>query len=365
MLTNGVWSFTWDGENRMSCAVSNGVVMVANVYDHMSRRIIKIVGDAQHTYTYDNWSIIRETSSSMNGVCTNHYVWGLDLSGSIQGAGGVGGLLVDIKDGVPYVPSYDANGNVIEYVDATGTVAAHRAYSAFGQTTTLTGPLADGFSFWWSTKPLCPVTGLSEYEFRKYDSDLGRWVSPDPAGEKGGVNLYGFVGNDPVRRRDYLGLVGQVEVTHWQPDRSRETGRKWLVGVLWLPPADWKEQKKAECLPCKKVVWTQKWNWHLVVLGGVDLHTAWHDDWGAGEASKFGVAWIAGGKSANASFYDSPGLETITGFGYLYQAFHLDFRSAAECVEGEDAGKTYATFKWHVNWGRATDRIEAFYEPVE
>lgn len=185
MLTNGVWSFAWDGENRMACAVSNGVVMVTNVYDHMSRRIIKIVGDTQHTCTYDNWSTIRETSSSMNGVCTNHYVWGLDLSGSLQGAAGVGGLLVEIKDGVPYCPGFDANCNVTEYVDANGTVVAHREYSAFGETTAFTGALADNFTFWWSTKPWCPVAGLSEYEFRRQDPIAGLWLSRDPIGEPG------------------------------------------------------------------------------------------------------------------------------------------------------------------------------------
>ena len=69
----------------------------------------------------------------------------------------------------------------------------------------------------------------------------------------------------------------------------------------------------------------------------------------------------AGGRLHYASFADSPGLKTITGLGWFYQAFHAEFRSIAECVEGDDKGKIYATLKWHVNWGRATDRIEAFY----
>ena len=39
-----------------------------------------------------------------------------------------------------------------------------------------------------------------------YDPGQGRWCSRDPIGEQGGANLYGFVGNDPVRYRDVLGL---------------------------------------------------------------------------------------------------------------------------------------------------------------
>lgn len=94
------------------------------------------------------------------------------MSGSLQVAGGVGGLLMEIKDGVPYCPCYDANGNITKYINANGTVA-HREYSAFGETIALTGALANSFTFWWSTKPWCPVAGLSEYEFRKSMNSTG------------------------------------------------------------------------------------------------------------------------------------------------------------------------------------------------
>jgi len=44
------------------------------------------------------------------------------------------------------------------------------------------------------------------YGFRYYNASAGRWLSKDPIGEEGGMNLYGFVGNSPVDRLDYLGL---------------------------------------------------------------------------------------------------------------------------------------------------------------
>ena len=57
----------------------------------------------------------------------------MDLSGTMQGAGGVAGLL-SVNDGsANYYPIYDGNGNVSEYVDATGSVVAHYEYDAFGQ----------------------------------------------------------------------------------------------------------------------------------------------------------------------------------------------------------------------------------------
>ena len=44
--------------------------------------------------------------------------------------------------------------------------------------------------------------------FAYYNPTTGRWLSRDPIGEKGGVNLYGFVENDPLNNVDYIGLLG-------------------------------------------------------------------------------------------------------------------------------------------------------------
>ena len=84
-----------------------------------------------------------------------------------------------------YLPAYDANGNVTEYVAASdGAVPAHYDYSPFGGIVLQTGSLAGSFTHRFSTKPWCAVTGLYEYQFRKYSPELGRWMSRDPIGEK-------------------------------------------------------------------------------------------------------------------------------------------------------------------------------------
>ena len=48
---------------------------------------------------------------------------------------------------------------------------------------------------------------VAYYGYRYYDPQTGRWPSRDPIEEEGGINLYGFVGNDGVNRWDYLGQV--------------------------------------------------------------------------------------------------------------------------------------------------------------
>jgi integrase/recombinase XerD len=47
--------------------------------------------------------------------------------------------------------------------------------------------------------------GVADYLYRYYDPVTGRWPSRDPIEERGGVNLYGFVYNDPEGWFDYLG----------------------------------------------------------------------------------------------------------------------------------------------------------------
>ena len=51
------------------------------------------------------------------------------------------------------------------------------------------------------------ASGVTVYGFRYYDPETGRWLSRDPIEERGGLNLYGFVGNDGVNWVDILGLT--------------------------------------------------------------------------------------------------------------------------------------------------------------
>lgn len=47
---------------------------------------------------------------------------------------------------------------------------------------------------------------VPDYQYRHYDPQTGRWLSQDPIGEEGGINLYGFVGNDGLGKWDVLGM---------------------------------------------------------------------------------------------------------------------------------------------------------------
>jgi hypothetical protein len=55
------------------------------------------------------------------------------------------------------------------------------------------------------------TTGLYYYTYRWYDPLTGRWPSRDPIEEEGGINLYGFVENDPINSWDILGMWKNLE----------------------------------------------------------------------------------------------------------------------------------------------------------
>jgi RHS repeat-associated protein len=209
-LTNdSVFGFSWDAENRL-VGVSNGSITAAYKYDYMSRRFEKTVNGVTHTFLYDGWNLIQERITDNGSPITNSYIWGLDLSGLLQGAGGIGGLLTVVRNGTPYYPCYDANGNITEYVDRDGTVVAHREYDAYGGTLVSSGPMKDAFSFWFSSKYLDAETGLLYYGYRYYAPGMGRWLSRDPIEEDGGLNLCAFLGNNPGNLLDYLGLYPPI-----------------------------------------------------------------------------------------------------------------------------------------------------------
>jgi len=118
-------------------------------------------------------------------------------------------LLSTVQDGDIYFSCFDANGNITDYVDETGEIAAHYEYNPFGGITSATGDKRGDFNFRFSTKYLDTETELYYYGYRYYSTELGRWINRDPIGIKGGLNPYGFVGNGSVDRFDLWGLAQQ------------------------------------------------------------------------------------------------------------------------------------------------------------
>ena len=155
-------------------------------------------------YVYDGWNLLAELDK--NNAIVSYHTWGLDLSQSLQGAGGIGGLLSMSKGGNTYLYTYDGNGNVKDVLDESGSVVASYSYDPFGRTIKSSGAFADENPWRFSTKLWDDTWGLYYYGYRYYSPELHIFLSKDPIREGGSVNLYGFVQNAPVMRIDYRGL---------------------------------------------------------------------------------------------------------------------------------------------------------------
>ena len=201
----GDWTYAYDALSRLTEVRSNGVLVASNFYDHQGRRVRLVTQTAEHTFFYDGWNVVLELVEHDDVTDRIEYYWGKDISGSLQGAGGVGGLLYLKRNGAIYVPFYDAYGNVMEYHAADGSLAAAYVYDAFGRTISQSGEMADIFRYRYSTKSFECETGLYYYGERFYLPCLCRWLNRDPIGENGGLNLYLYVLNNSVSYIDMLG----------------------------------------------------------------------------------------------------------------------------------------------------------------
>jgi RHS repeat-associated protein len=136
-------------------------------------------------------------------------------SRSIWGAGmpgGIGALLGRHVGTQHFHYHYDGRGNVVQITSANPgqLLRAVYGYNAFGELTySLSGTqyTQEAQPFRFSTKLWNERLDLYHFGARFYDPSLGRFINRDPIREAGGLNLYGFVGNNPINQVDPWGLM--------------------------------------------------------------------------------------------------------------------------------------------------------------
>jgi len=232
-LTNdGHFSYVWNSENQLTSIASltntpaESKRKLTFDYDALGRRIRAGVSrwtnntwlvTSSNKFIYDGWNLVAELNAT-NNTLVRSYVWGLDLSNTERDAGGVGGLLwvndaSTLGSNSTHCVAHDGNGNVTALVDAgSGNETARYEYGPFGDLTQANGLMARANPIRFSSKYHDDATGLIYYGYRFYSPLLQRWLNRDPLGEEGGLNLYGFVANDPINAVDPLGLWN-----YWNP----------------------------------------------------------------------------------------------------------------------------------------------------
>src|SRR5439155_8590944 len=129
-------------------------------------------------------------------------------SGSLEGAGGIGGLMArsdGYSSGTWSTHNFyqaDGNGNVTYMVNSSQSSVAAYKYDPFGNLISSSGTLAGANVYRFSSKEQHANSGMYYYGYRFYDPNLQRWINRDTIGESGGYNLYVFGSNDPQDRYD-------------------------------------------------------------------------------------------------------------------------------------------------------------------
>jgi len=248
LVKDGQWSYTYDALNQLvemetvTPAVRDTLRAIPYgaqpqklmfAYDYLGRRVSKTVctwspgigsdgvwlpdNAASRRYLYQGWNLVAEydltSTSNLNLLATYH--WGLDIAGTLTQTAGVGALLMirnhttDSQTGnKTYLAAYDGNGNLTGLVDNNKTTAAVYEYSPFGELMRSEGYYAQANPYKFSTRYHDIETGLVYYGQRYYDPKTGRFINRDPIEEAGGMNLYAFVGNNPIQNVDVLGQDG-------------------------------------------------------------------------------------------------------------------------------------------------------------
>jgi RHS repeat-associated protein len=217
LLTDARWTNTWDGEGRL-VRMETLAGLPSNVprqrieflYDSVGKMIKRTIlsnyiggnfGTTGVTFhVWDGWLPVLEQG---NGL-TNSFTWGLDLSGSMRGVAGVGGLL-SIRSGTNVsLYCHDGNGNVSALFGVpSGSVVAKYEYDPYGRALRTSGSQSSINPFRFSSRL---ADRISEYVFalnRFYMPILGAWASRDHVE---GLNTYAFVECQPVNRIDPYGL---------------------------------------------------------------------------------------------------------------------------------------------------------------
>jgi RHS repeat-associated protein len=141
------------------------------------------------------------SAGNVGSLATVTYTRGVDLSGSLQGAGGIGGLLARTDMGRltvndPLASAYyhaDGNGNitalVTDLMDTNQVLVAKYLYDSYGNLLAESGPLCTANSYRFSSKEWDDNAGLYYYGFRFYDPNWQRWLNRDPLSGPGFQSL--------------------------------------------------------------------------------------------------------------------------------------------------------------------------------
>ncbi|MBI4748153.1 MAG: hypothetical protein HY774_06665 [Acidobacteria bacterium] len=201
LINDGTRTFGWDGAQRL-VEIEEGTNRVEFVYDGIGRRIKKIskqgstvVREQRYIWCGPEICWERTTIPGVNPITKRFFAQGVKTNSTVN------------------YYTRDHLGSVREVTDSSGNVVSRYDYDPWGRQTVVTGTTVFdiGYAGYWNLHSAGSILNLklNLTWYRTYSPELGRWLSRDPIGEEGGINLYGYVENRVIDSIDPEGLQGK------------------------------------------------------------------------------------------------------------------------------------------------------------
>jgi len=233
---------TWNGQYQLTAATTNGAVAERYGYDAAGRRLWVWDGTAgTNWFVYDGNQVVADLNST--GGLVRSYVWGTGIDSllSMTVYGGTTNTYYALKDHL---------GSVLALTDGAGNIVESYRYDAWGRTTVYGANgneltvSAIGNRYCWQGREYSFKTGLYYFRARWADPVTGRWLSPDPLGISGGLNLYAIMGCNTANFKDPFGLCKNSNINRnalLKAAQNTSLGNSFLglvgFGLLFTPAA--------------------------------------------------------------------------------------------------------------------------------
>ena len=200
----GVWDFYYDEENRLTQVTLPGGATVNYKYDALGRRIQRTSSTgANERYIYDGADVLLDLNADWSVAAT--YLNGPGIDNHLRQTSATTGVSYFLTDHL---------GSTAGLTDGSGNVVEQLSYDSFGNSA---GSARTRYGY--TGRERDPDTSLVHYRTRFYDPQPGKFIGEDSIGLWGGVNLFAYVGNNPVLYLDPMG-------TQMRSDRNWNTGEK-------------------------------------------------------------------------------------------------------------------------------------------